>query len=317
MRKLTAISVAMALLACLVSLAVAAPESVVLELKGELGQEMKHETALEFRMDMVIRDMGSGEQIFELHPRARGNVVDITRVLEVADNGDLTLESQVESFNVSLHVADLSLDIALEGPEGGPPQLIKLPPLPIQAVTSKNGSLVALNGLDKLPIPPIPGPEGKKIDLKEMISGMLEEFNQPQFPEGPVAIGDSWGFEIIIDPGAMAEKMGGEIPPEAKAMMSSMKFPIKCTSTLTGFEVVGEVECARIVVESPWELEFPMGPGMMLREHGDTVVTTWFDYQAGHVAREVFEVRVEMRAGTPDLALAEMEMTIDGESELR
>jgi len=317
MRKLAASFAVTALLAGLVGAASAAPQSVVLEFKGEPGQEMKSHTAVEFQMDMMVRNPETGEEVFALHPRLSGGLVGISRVLEVAENGDLTLQGQVESFNMSLDFADVHLTLALQGPKGGPPQLIKLPPMPIQAVMSKRGKLVALKGLEKLPIPPIPGPDGKEIKLTEMIQSAIEEFSQPRFPDQPVAVGDSWTWEITFDPAAMMEKMGAQMPPEANTMLSSTKFPVKCTSTLAGFEMVRGVECAKIVAVLPWKLEFPAGPGIMLEEHGETTVTTWFDYEAGQVARGLFEFGLKMRAGTPELALSEMEMSGRGESERR
>ncbi len=321
MRKLAAIAMTMTFLIWATAVALAAPQSVLLELKGEAGQEMKRDTALSFEMDFNVRNPQTGEQVFALNPRLSGTVVDITRVLEVAESGDLTFQSQIESFDLSLQVADLNVKAALKGPDGGPPQLIKLPPLPIKSVVSKNGRVVALEGLDKLPIPAIPGPEGKKIDLKGMVQAIqigIDEFGQPAFSDEPVAVGDSWSWEIVIDPLEMMKKMSGEeVPPEAGAMMSFAKIPVKCTSTLTGFETVNGIECAKIVADAPWRLEMPIGPGMMLQEGGATVVTTWFDYQAGRAVRAITEVGVEMRAGTPESALAEMDVSVRAESELR
>jgi hypothetical protein len=304
-------------LACLLGLAHAAPESVVLEFKGEPGQELTYDTKVSFEMDVSATDPGTGEQVFALSPRFSGALVTIERVTEVAENGDLTIQSQIESFDVTLDFADLHMDLSLQGPDGGPPQLLKLPPLPIEVVMSKHGKPLAFKGLDKLPLPPIPGPEGKEMDLAAMIEGMMDTFAQPTLPDGPVSVGDSWGWEAEIDLGKMMGKMIPDMPPEATAMLSSMKIPVKTTTTLEGFETVGGIECAKLVADTSWELEFPVGPGIMLEERGETTVATWFNHEAGHTVKDVVEVEVNMRAGTPDAAMGQMEMAIRAESMLR
>jgi hypothetical protein len=318
-RLILAVTVA-AFLACVAGVAIAAPESVVLELKGEPGQETKRSTEIACEMDIAVRNPESGEQIFALTPRLNGSLVGVEEVLNVAENGDLTFQHGIESFELDLEVADLSVSVALQGPGGGPPELFKLPPLPIKTVLSKQGKVVAMEGLDKLPIPALPGPGGQKFDLKQMIEGIqtvMDEFGQPRFPDRPVAVGESWGWDMMVDPLEMAEKMGQQIPDEAKPMLSLTKFPVKSTSTLAGFEMVDGVECARIVSETPWELEIPVGPGMTLQEAGDTTVVSLLDYEAGRILNEVFEFSLEIRAGTAEMAMMEMEFAIRGESEVQ
>lgn len=317
-RKIALVLTTMVLLVCASVAASAAPQTVVLEFKGEPGQEMKQDVEIGFEMDMSAMDPATGEQVFALSPRFSGALVTIDRVTEVAENGDLTLQSQVESLEVTLDFADLHMDLSLQGPDGGPPQLIKLPPLPIEVVMSKHGKPLALKGLDKLPIPPLPaGPGGQQFDIKAMINGMMDTFAQPTLPDGPVSVGDSWGWEAEIDLGKMMGNIIPDLPPEATAMLSSMKIPVKTTTTLEGFEAVGGVECAKLVADSVWELEFPAGPGIMLEERGETTVVTWFNHEAGHAVREVVEVDVDMRAGTPEAAVMQMAMEIRAESMLR
>lgn len=317
-RKAAAISVATLLVACLMGAAYAGPGPLVLEFKGEPGQEMKRDVDVSFEMDMAAMDPGTGEQVFALNPRFSGALVTIDRVTEVAENGDLTLQSQVESLDVTLDFADLHMDLSLQGPDGGPPQLIKLPALPIEVVMSKYGKPLALKGLDKLPLPPLPaGPEGKQLDIKAMIEGMMETFAQPTLPDAPVSVGDSWGWEAQIDLGKMMGSIVPNMPPEATAMLSSMKIPVKTTTTFERLETMGGVECAKLVADTAWELKFPAGPGIMMDENGTTTVVTWFDHAAGRTVKEVVEVAVNMRAGTPDAAVMQMEMGIRAESVLR
>jgi hypothetical protein len=317
-RKAAATLVAMVLVACLMGAAYAGPLPLVLEFKGEPGQEMKRDVEVSFEMDMSAMNPETGEQVFALDPRFSATLVTIDRVTEVAENGDLTLQSQVESLDVTLDFADLHMDLSLQGPDGGPPQLIKLPALPIEVVMSKHGKPLALKGLDKLPLPPMPaGPEGEQFDIKAMIEGMMETFAQPTLPDAPVSVGDSWGWEAEIDLGKMMGNIVPDIPPEATAMLSSMKIPVKTTTTFEGLETMGGVECAKLVADTVWELEFPAGPGIMLEESGTTTVVTWFNHAAGHSVKEVVEVDVDMRAGTPDVAVMQMEMEIRGESMLR
>lgn len=199
--------------------------------------------------------------------------------------------------------------------------MIKLPELPIQAVMGKRGNLVAINGLDALPIPPLPGPTGENIDLAEMVGEMIAEFSPPTYPEGPVSVGDVWEWEMVIDPMTMAEKAGAPLPPEVKERMGEMAIPFKCTSTLVGFEAIDGIECAKIEAMAPWEIAMPMGPegaaGMTLRESGSSVVTTWFDYAGGRMVRQTTEVRFTMMLGAGEMVPVRMEMSISGQSELK
>jgi len=299
----------------------AAPRSVVLEFKGEPGQESRYGTTVEMAMDLEAMDPGSGMQVFSLAPRLTASAVTIGRVLEVAENGDVTMGGRVESFDFSLDVADLHARLAIVGPDGGPPQLIRLPELPIRGVVSKRGKVVAIEGLDALPIPPIPGPEGGSINLPEMMSKMIEKFSQPVFPDRAISVGDTWEWEMTMDPVAMMEMMGTPMPPEAKKDLGAMSFPIKSTSTLVAFEEVNGVECAKIEAVAPWELSMPVGPqgagGMMLKESGSTVVTTWFDYAAGRKVRETTEMSMTMTMGAGPVTPVHMEMRLSGESELK
>jgi hypothetical protein len=297
----------------------AAPNAVTLEMKGEPGQEMRYSTTFSMSLDLNVEDPESGNQVFSLAPRAAGSAVTVSRVADVSENGDLSLAGRVESFDFSLDVADLHARLAIVGPDGGAPQLIKLPEIPIRTVMSKAGKLVAIEGLEKLPIPPIPaGPDGRTIDLKGMMSKMTSQFSQPLFPDRPVSVGDTWEWEMVIEPLKMAEMMGTPMPPEAKEQLGALSFPIKSTSTLVGFEMVKGVECAKIEAVAPWELNMPAGPGgMVLDESVNTKVVTWFDYAAGQTVKESTQVEVMMTVGNEQATPVRMEMRISGESELQ
>lgn len=298
----------------------AAPTAVTLEMKGQPGQELKYATDFEMSMDIEVTDPASGGQVFALAPRMQANAVTISRVAQVSENGDLTMRGRVESFDFTLDVADLHARLAIVGPDGGPPQLIKLPEIPIGAVVAKDGKVLAIEGLDALPIPPIPMPGGSTLNIPEMISNVMDEFSQPVFPDRPVSAGDTWEWEMVIDPLAMAEMMGTPLPPEAKAELGDMSFPIKNTSRLVAFETVNGVECAKIEAVAPWELSIAAGPpgsGMMVNESGTTTVLTWFDYAGGRAVREVTSVGVTMRVGNEELTVARMDLQMAGETELQ
>ena len=186
----------------------AAPNAVTLEMKGEPGQELRYSTTFSMSLDLDVQDPESGKQVFSLAPRMAGSAVAVSRVADVAENGDLSFAGRVESFDFSLDVADLHARLAIVGPDGGAPQLIKLPEIPLRTVISKAGKLVAIEGLENLPIPPIPGPNGQSIDLKGMMSKVTGQFSQPLFPDRPVSVGDTWQWEMVIEPLKMAEMMG-------------------------------------------------------------------------------------------------------------
>lgn len=296
----------------------AAPDAVTLEMKGETGQELRYSTTFSMFLDLDVQDPESGKQVFSLAPRMTGSAVTISRVADVSENGDLSLAGRVESFDFSLDVADLHARLAIVGPDGGAPQLIKLPEIPLRTVMSKAGKLVAFEGLEKLPIPPIPGPAGQSIDLKGMMTRMVSEFSQPLFPDHPVSVGDTWEWEMVIEPLKMAEMMGTPMPPEAKEQMGELSIPIKNTSTLVGFEMVNGVECAKIEAVAPWELNMPAGPGgMVLSESGSTTVVTWFDYTAGMKVKDSTQVQVSMTMGNEQATPVRMEMRVSGETELQ
>lgn len=298
----------------------AAPQSVDLALKGTPGDANKYLTTVDFTMDFQVAPPGGGVSL-SVTPRFAGAFATIEHVRAVAPSGDLTLGAQVESFDATFDAADLHLRLAICGPNGGPPTLIKLPPLPIETVITKRGKPVTFKGLDQLPIPPIPGPDGKPLDLMGIINAMMSDFSQPLFPDRPVKVGDKWEWEMVMDPMAMLEKLGMPMPAEAKASMPDLKIPIKNTSTLVAFETVGGVECAKIEAVAPWQLEMPAGPpgsgGMVLKEQGKTSVTTWFDYAAGRKVKENVRVEVTMTVGDGKVTPVRMTMLGTGTTELK
>jgi len=299
----------------------AAPQAVVLELKGQPGDAAKYATQFSAAMDMTFTDPATGRLAFSLSPRLGGTAVTIERVVEVTEEGALVVGGQVESFDFSFEFADLRGQLALQGPDGGPPQLIRLPMLPIYSVVSPQGKPLAIRGLEHLPIPPIKVPGGPGLDLRGMIQGMIERFSQPLFPDRPVSVGDTWEWEMVVDVAQMLEQMGMPMPEEARQAMALARIPLKNTSRLVRFEQVGGVECAVIEAECPWELT--MQPGVVgdepitMSQSGATLVRTWFDYQAGRKVREQFEYTFAMRMGTAQVTPMRMEMQIAADSQLR
>ncbi len=296
-RSVVVVSILLALSA---AVAWAAPAAVDLAFQGHPGDVNKYVSTVDFAMDIQAAPPGSGVAL-TVTPTLQGNLTTLQRVKGVADNGDLTLGMQVESFDFKLDAADFHLRLGIYGPEGSAPKLIKLPPLPIETTMSKRGKLVNVIGLEKLPLPPVPGPDGKPMNLSKMIDAVLSDFSQPMFPDHPVKPGETWKWKTVVDPLATMKKLGMAPPEEAKAVMPDIKVPLVSTSTLTGFETVGGVECARIETTTPWEIEVPMGPpspgAMTLREQGKTTLTMWFDYLAGRSVKEDVRVQYTMSLG--------------------
>ena len=324
MRRLVVLMLLAAVLAAMAATAYAAPQSVMLELKGEPGAESKYETTLSANVEMKVQDPGSGATVFAVSPRFAGTATIIERVIDVADNGDLTVGTQIESFAFEIDLADLHARLAIEGPNGGPPQLIKLPPLPIHAVTTKRGKVVSIEGLDKLAIPlPIPGAEGTKLNLGQHINGILKQFSQPLYPDKPIAVGDSWEWEMVIDADTIKSFMIVPMPPEAMQQFESFRIPIRSKTTLVGFESVNGIECAKLEAVSPMEFSMPMpkGPNQdaagTMRETVNTTVVTWFDYAAGRKAKEQTDVAVKMRLTIGDVEAAAFDLSINGETHLK
>jgi len=296
-----------------------APNSIVLQLKGEPGSEAKYQTSLAMEMDMRVQTGEDPNQTLTINPRLEAEAVTIERVASVADNGDLSMSSQVESFDINLVCANLHLSFGISGPGGPGPQLIRLPALPFRAVMSKRGKLLAIEGLEKLAAP-MPGPAGEKLEIGKLISDLISKMGQPLYPEGPVAVGQSWEWEMTIDPAAIMTALGLPIPEEAKQQLAALKFPIRSTSTLVGFETVGGIECAKIEALSPWQLNMPMpgpqGSSTTLSESGSTKVTTWFDYAAGRKVKEATEVSMDMAVVAGSATPAKMTMRLTGNTQL-
>jgi hypothetical protein len=125
---------------------------------------------------------------------------------------------------------------------------------------------------------------------------------------------------MVFDPAQIMSAMGLPVPPEAKQQMERMRIPIRSTSTLVGFEEVGGIECAKIEALAPWQLDMPVpnpeGGSVTVRESGNTKVTTWFDYQAGHKVRETTQVTMDMTVTTGAVTPMKMSMRIQGETAL-
>jgi len=314
----------------------AQPKTVTLELKGTPGSQLTYDNTMTFDMEMTVPSPGGGPQMLTIRPSIRGSARTETLVKSVAENGDLTLATKLDSFDGRLDVADLHLQVGIYGehadpgenrprfPTRGfvPPQLFKLPELPVQMVMDKRGKLIEIKGLAGL-IPPIPGPQGMKINLGDYITKVISQFSQPMFPDRPVTVGDRWEVKMVVDPAQMTEALGVPMPPEAKQQMSAMKFPIQMTSTLVGFEDSGGVDCAKIETTAPWQLSMPMslpqsgqGGAATLRETGTTKCTLWFDYAAGRTVRQTAEFSMDMTAGPESKTMVKMTMKGSGETVL-
>lgn len=127
--------VASVALVALAANAWAAPETVTLELKGKAGEVRKYRSNLDFSMNFELRPPGGGVG-FSVYPKVTGWLTTLEEVHGVAANGNLTLGEQLEAFDFTVDAADLHARLAVVGPNGGPPQLIKLPRLPLEMVLS-------------------------------------------------------------------------------------------------------------------------------------------------------------------------------------
>jgi len=319
MRTRLVVMVMAGLLAMAASGAWTQPQSVSLELKGAPGSELKYEGQLGLEMEMTFPNP-NGDGTLTVSPRLQGEAVTSTLVHEVAANGDLTLGSKVESFSLQVDVADFHASLGVYGPGDGPPQLFKLPELPVQTVVSKRGKVLAVKGLQKL-IPPLPMPGGAKFDLGQYVAHMVRDFAQPLFPDKPVSVGESWEWKMTVDPGAMMEALGMPMPAEAKEQLAGMRFPLETKSTLAAFEECDGVKCAKIETSVPWELSMPaMGSAQeapTLRESGVAKVITWFDFAAGRKMRESTDVSMDMSVTAGASTVARMSMKMRAESRLR
>jgi len=334
MRRLTALAVLVAAVVAASATVHAQPKAVTLELRGAPGSRLTYDNTMTFDMEMTMPNPGGGPHMLTIRPSVRGSARTETLVKSVAENGDLTLTTKLDSFDGSLDVADFHLQVGIYGESPGgsraefptrglvPPQLFKLPELPVQMVMDKRGKLIEIKGLAGL-IPPIPGPQGMKINLGDYMTKVISQFSQPMFPDRPVMVGDKWETKMVVDPAQMTEALGVPMPPEAKQQMSAMKFPIQVTSTLVGFEDSGGTNCAKIEITAPWQLSMPMSPppggqgeAVTLRESGTSKGTLWFDYVAGKTVRQTVEFSMDMKAGPESKTMVKMTMKGNADSVL-
>jgi hypothetical protein len=345
MRRVSVVVLVVAIAVVVASAACAQPESVTLQLKGVPGSQLTYDSTMSFQMDMTMPNPADASKAFTISPSFSGSARTQTLVKKVADNGDMTCGTKVDSFIAIVDVADFHLQLGIygggaRGAAGGgqrragggasrrvarglvPAELLKLPELPVQTVMDKRGKLLEIQGLSGL-IPPIPGPQGKKINIGDYITKVVGQFAQPMFPDKPVSVGDTWETKMVVDPGQMIDALGVPMPPEAKQQMAKMKFPIEMKSTLAGFEQVGGVECAKIEVIAPWQLDMPVSPPpggqgepVALRESGTTKVTLWFDHVAGRTVKQVTEISMEMKVSSGPTVMSTMTMKGNGETSL-
>ena len=308
--SVVAVSVAV-LLAFTPALAAAPSAPVLLQLKGQAGDQARYRTELDFGLDLEVNDPSGGVSV-TVKPRLMGWLTSAVKTTAVSPSGDLTMSGRVEAFDLKLDLANLHLRAAID-PMVGRPQLVRLPDLPISAVLSPRGKLMALEGLDKLPIPPLPGPGGQKINLAQMVSKLVGEFSQPVLPEKPVAPGDTWKTSASFDMAAMLKNMGLPAPDLAAKQMEKLKVPVTTTYIFTGYETVDGVEAAVIRGEAPWTLELPMGspeaPMGTLTEVGNTTLTMLLVPSTGKVVVETTDITLEMSVKGQAASPVRMTMT--------
>ena len=305
-----AVSVAV-LLAFTPALAAAPSAPVLLQLKGQAGDQARYRTELDFGLDLEVNDPSGGVSV-TVKPRLMGWLTSAVKTTAVSPSGDLTMSGRVEAFDLKLDLANLHLRAAID-PMVGRPQLVRLPDLPIRAVLSPRGKLMALEGLDKLPIPPLPGPGGQKINLAQMVSKLIGQFSQPVLPEKPVAPGDTWKTSASFDMTEMLKNLG-LLAPDAAKQMEKLKVPVTTTYTFTGYETVDGVEAAVIRGEAPWRLELPAGgpeaPMGTLTEVGNTTLTMRLVPSTGKVVMETTDITLEM--SVKDQAASPVRTTMTG-----
>lgn len=272
-------------------------QPVILELKGPVGEETRYRSELDFSLEAEINDPSGGMSV-TVKPRLSGWLTTSEKISAVSAEGDLTTGGRLEAFDVKFDLGNLHLRAAVDPAGGGVRQLIRLPDIPISTVVSKRGRVVALQGLEKLPIPPLPGPQGQKIDLPGMISKLIGEFSQPILPDGPVKVGDTWETSLTVDVGEMLKTMGLPIPPEQAQELGDLAIPMTTTYTFVGYETTDGTQTAAIRGESPWRLEMPVSGGRAnggrLTESGNTVLTMFLAPETGKVVRQSAVVTLEM-----------------------
>lgn len=310
-RTMLVLTMVLAVAVCISPVLAASTQPVVLQLKGQVGDQAQYRTDLDFAVDLEINDPSGGLSV-TVKPRLNGWVTSSEKVAAVSPAGDLTMTGRIDAFDLRFDVANLHLRAAVDPGAGGLGQLIKLPEIPVRAVVSKRGQVIGLQGLDKLPIPPLPGPGGAKINLAEMINQVLSKYSQPILADRPVSVGETWTVESAVNLAEMMKSLGMPLPVGTEQQMGKLDLSLKTTYAFRGYEVVKGQEAAVIEANSPWKIEFPVGDPKaakgLLTETGSTVMTIHLVPTTGKVVRERVEFALEMTVQDQGATPAHMTM---------
>jgi len=280
----------------------AAPETVLLQFKGEDGDRIRYFTRVDAKGTATVLDPKAPGKTVEFPITVSGHATSIVRIDAVTAKGDLVMGGSIESFAFTAKAAEASFSLAIEGPGGTPPQWLTLPTPPIVMVVRKDGKLIGIRGLDQLPLLPLakpPAGDDEQVSPADALERLLLESSVPLFPDHPVKVGDVWTQTIDLDVAKIMDVT--PLPAPVKAAMKTISLPpIKAEYRLEGFETVDRVECAKIHGTREWSLRIPEGEGEDLpvgvTESVRVGVLIMFDHQAGRCQSITQNISIEMKA---------------------
>ena len=221
-----------------------APASISLRYSLPMG------TSLTYRLQ--VSGDGAIEVLGEKQPiKVSGKATLVQRTTAVGEDGSITLETTAESVSISRSVGDSE-------------ETTRSLPTITDTITPR-GKLIKSTGFES-------SDPGLSALGSWGVQRLLSQARPPEFPDHPVAVGDSWGGKEVV------ETAGG-------------KFEIKRESKLTAIKPVREHTCAVIesTIELPLDIVTPPDPvGITATIKGTETISdiSYFDYAKGVIVAQ-------------------------------
>ncbi len=264
---------------------VIAQEKVTLEYKFKEGQTLYMLVAIQGQVSIQLPESVQQEAMSPAFPISMALIVS-QKTLKVYSDGAADMEYKFVDGKIYM----MGQEISLLEQQQQLPQTIRLR-------IGKKGNIIKL--LTPISTQQAPGIVGIGFDPNMFINNLSQV---PVLPEQEVGIGDKWELKMDIDLAPLG------------------KFNILSKMSLTGFEKVGDRNCAKIAIDVPpfpFQLNIPMAmPGAVPQEQevptlpmngqmemkGDML----FDYQNGYMVSQTGRLKMIMNMVMPAPGAQEM-----------
>ncbi len=200
----------------------------------------------------------------------------------------LQMEAMSRSFHVALDLARGTVEVDGETQQIPAQSMAMVAPMfqELEATISPRGKVLAISGL-----PQLPAQEGIELEMPWATEeGLNELLNAmpPDFPEGPVEVGDSWEVQMpnimaLMMPGEMEDVLPEELPPMV------VEYRLKSIGAIDGHAIANiefhfALELADLEMEVPGPSQQETGPQQITLGLQEIVEgNTYFDLETGQV----------------------------------